>query len=403
MQGVLQLPHFRRLFLAALVSQAGSRMHRVALLAFIYLLTSNTLWVSLALVVKLLASAVVGPLLAPWADTQNRKMLMVLSDVGRAFLVLLIPFLGVNSLPVLLLLVFGIEVLTRVFDPAAQAAIPELVPESKLDSANSLMVFAGRISEVVFVGVAGVLVATLGAPLVFMLDALSYLISAVILRGLPDLPAAGGAGQSYWRRAQEGLEHLLKNTAIRRTVTTLFTAACFGSVEGVLGIVMAVKVLEVGTAGFGAMESALAVGAVLGTLIVPQIAARFRREQMFFWGLIVFGLFEASVGVWPVFAWVLVGLFFSGVFNQVFIVPARGILQSHTPGPLRGRIFAAFFAVMDTAVICGALLAGLLEPVLGAPAVFLLAGLMVSGMSALMLLSGGIPKPNPQPSPQSHL
>ncbi|RIH89624.1 MFS transporter [Calidithermus roseus] len=402
MQGVLQLPHFRRLFLAALVSQAGSRMHRVALLAFIYLLTSNTLWVSLALIVKLLASAVVGPLLAPWADTQNRKQLMVLSDVGRAFLTLLIPFLGVNSLPVLLLLVFGIEVLSKIFDPAAQAAIPELVPESKLDSANSLMIFAARISEVVFVGVAGVLVAAVGAQLVFLLDSLTYLISAMILRRLPDL-SGGGGGQSYWRRAKEGLEHLLKNLAIRRTVTTLFTAACFGSVEGVLGIVMAVKVLKVGTPGFGAMESALAVGAVLGTLIVPRIAMRLRREQMFFGGLIIFGLFEASLGVWPVFAWVLAALFLSGVFNQVFLVPARSILQSHTPGPLRGRIFAAFFAIMDTAVICGALLAGLLEPVLGAPTVFLLAGLMVSGVSALMLLTGGIPVPKPQPSPQSHL
>lgn len=403
MQGVLQLPHFRRLFLAALVSQAGSRMHRVALLALIYLLTSNTLWVSLALIVKLLASAVVGPLLAPWADTQNRKMLMVLSDVGRAFLTLLIPFLGVNSLPVLLLLVFSIEVLTRVFDPAAQAAIPELVPENKLDSANSLMVFAARISEVVFVGVAGVLVAAVGAQLVFLLDALTYLISAVILRRLPDLPGGGGGGQGYWSRAREGLEHLLKNPAIRRTVTTLFTAACFGSVEGVLGIVMAVKVLKVGTPGFGVMESALAVGAVLGTLIVPRIAMRLRREQLFFGGLILFGLFEASVGAWPVFAWVLASLFLSGVLNQIFIVPARSIMQSHTPGPLRGRIFAAFFAIMDTAVMCGALLAGLLEPMLGAPTVFVLAGLMVSGVSALMLLTGGIPKPAPQPSPQSHL
>lgn len=378
-------------------------MHRVALLAFIYLLTSNTLWVSLALVVKLLASAVVGPLLAPWADTQNRKALMVLSDVGRAFLTLLIPFLGVNSLPLLLLLVFGIEVLSSLFDPASQAAIPELVPENKLDSANSLMLFAGRISEVVFVGVAGVLVAAVGAQLVFLLDALSYLVSAVILRGLPDLPAAGGGGQGYWSRAREGAEHLLKNPAIRRTVATLFTAACFGSVEATLGIVMAVKVLEVGTPGFGAMESALAVGAVLGTLLVPRIVMRFRREQLFFGGLILFGLFEASLGVWPVFAWVLVALFFSGVFNQVFIVPARSIMQSHTPGPLRGRIFAAFFAVMDTAVICGALLAGVLEPVMGAPAVFVVAGVMVSGVSAWMLLTGGIPSPKPHPSAQPRL
>jgi MFS family permease len=81
----------------------------VALLVLVYLLTENALWVSLVLGVQLLGTVVFSPLLSAWADTQDRKRLLVWSDLLRAPLVALIPLLGAKSLPVLLLLVFVID------------------------------------------------------------------------------------------------------------------------------------------------------------------------------------------------------------------------------------------------------------------------------------------------------
>ncbi|RTH05609.1 MFS transporter, partial [Thermus scotoductus] len=148
---------FARLILSYLVSQAGSKVHRVALLVLVYLLTEKALWVSLVLGVQLVGTVVFSPLLSAWADTQDRKRLLVWSDLLRAPLVALIPLLGAKSLPILLLLVFLIELLRDLHDPIQNAVVPDLVPKEEVDEANSLVLLADRLSEVLFVGAAGVL------------------------------------------------------------------------------------------------------------------------------------------------------------------------------------------------------------------------------------------------------
>jgi len=103
--------------------------------------------------------------------------------------------------------------------------------------------------------------------------------------------------------------------------------------------------------------------------------------------------YEASVGLFPVYAWVLAAFFLGGFLNMTFIVPARSILQLNTLQEMRGRIFAAFGAVMNAAVLIGTMLGGALEGLIGAPMVFLLAGAMVSLAAGYTLLTGGIPAP----------
>jgi MFS family permease len=126
---VLRHKAFARLILSYLVSQAGSKVHRVALLVLVYLLTEKALWVSLVLGVQLVGTVVFSPLLSAWADTQDRKRLLVWSDLLRAPLVALIPLLGAKSLPILLLLVFLIELLRDLHDPIQNAVVPDLVPK----------------------------------------------------------------------------------------------------------------------------------------------------------------------------------------------------------------------------------------------------------------------------------
>lgn len=126
---------------------------------------------------------------------------------------------------------------------------------------------------------------------------------------------------------------------------------------------------------------------------LPYLLKRIPRERLFLLALFLFGVFEASVGLFPVYAWVLVAFFVGDFLNMAFIVPARSILQLNTPQEMRGRIFAAFGAVMNAAVLLGTLWGGALEGWMGAPRVFLLAGAMVSLAAGYTLLTGGIPAP----------
>jgi predicted MFS family arabinose efflux permease len=83
---------------------------------------------------------------------------------------------------------------------------------------------------------------------------------------------------------------------------------------------------------------------------------------------------------------VLIAYFLSGLLNMVFIIPTRSILQLNTPSDLRGRVFAAFGAVMNAAVLIGTSLGGTVEKAIGAPMVFVFAGMMVSFVTLLVLV-----------------
>jgi MFS family permease len=359
----------------------------------VYTITQDAVLVSIVLASQLIATLGAGPLIAPWADLQERRRLLILSDWVRAPIVLLIPLAATRSLGALILVVFLLELMRNLHDPVTHAAVPTLVSEQDLDSANGLILFTQRFAEVAFVGLAGILVAAVGPNPAFWIDAVSYLVSGTILLSLPGLEPGATRRNDYWSRVREGINHLVGEPVIRRTVSTLFTAAMFGSVEAVLGIVLAVSVLQVGAAGFGAMEAALALGSVLGTLVVPQLTNLVTRERLVSLGLLGFGLLETSIGVFPIFGWAMIAYFLSGLLNMIFIIPARSILQLNTPSDLRTRVFAAFGAVMNAAVLIGTSFGGLLEKAAGAPLVFVFAGLMVSFVTLLVLLRGAYRAP----------
>ena len=375
-----------RLFYAALISQVGTQIDRVALLVMVYSLTHDPFQLSLILVTQLAATLCLGPLLSAWADGQDYRRLLVISDFLRAPLVLLIPLLGARAFWALLVIIALCEGLRALHDPVTYAIIPSLVPAGSYDSANSLMLFTQRFAEVAVVGAAGALVAAVGPAPAFWVDGASFVLSGLILLGLPALKPASARRDDYWQRVRAGLAHLWKQPVIRRTIGTLFAAALFGSVEAVLGVVLAVSVLKVGAAGFGVLEGVLALGAVLGTFLAPMLAARMPRERLFLGSLLIFGLVEASLGLIPVFGWAVGAYLVSGVLNMLFLIPARTLLQVHTPANMRARVFAAFGAVMQCAVAFGAVLGGALATPLGAPAVFISAGAAVAAICVAVAL-----------------
>jgi len=126
-------------------------------------------------------------------------------------------------------------------------------------------------------------------------------------------------------------------------------------------VVLAVAVLHVGSAGFGLMEAVMALGSVIGIVLVPRLTTRIPRERLFVFSLLAFGLFEASVGAFPNFTWVLIAFMISGALNMGFIIPVRSILQLNTPPEMRTRTFAAFGAATNGAVLIGTFVAGALE------------------------------------------
>ncbi len=382
---------FRRFFVATLITQSGNQLQRVALMVMVYQLSGSNATVALVLSAQLVVSAVVAPLLATWAETQERTRLLILAQLVPGVLVLFIPWLGVKHLPLLWLIVFAMHIFQRLEYPVIAAATPELVPEEDLDAANGLVAFANRFAEVAVVGLSGVLVAAVGPAPAFYLDAISYFVAGALLFGLPRIPGTPAEpGKGYWSRVLEGFQHIARTPLLRRSIGALVTAALLGSVEIVLGVALAIGVMQVGSSGYGAMEMSLAAGAVLGAVTIAYWTRRLGRGTVFSLAFIFFGLVLFAVGLYPVFFWVLPAYFLTGYFNQGFLVPLRSLLQTATPKNLLTRVFGAVGAASQTAVLVGVVGGGAVADWIGVPHTYILGGLGVVLVGLYLVVTGGL-------------
>ncbi len=387
MREVLAIPAFRRFFIASLITLAGDQLHRIALFVLVYQKTGSTASVAAVLSAQLVVDVFLSPLLATWAERKERRGLYVASQLIQGFLVLLIPLWGVQSLYRLWGLVFVIHVFQKLEYPLIAAITPELVPQSLLDEANGLLASAQRFAEVAVVGLAGLLVAAIGPIFAFYLDALSFFVTALLLQGLPRMEPSLRGGGSYWAQVKEGFRFIYQHPVLRRVLGALFIAALLGSVENVLGVALAVSVLKVGSAGYGVIEMALALGAVLGAVWVPRWTRKLGRERVFAYSFLFFGLGIASVGLIPFFLWAVAAYFLSGVFNQGFLVPLRSILQVETPKHLVTRVFGAVGSISGTAVLIGIMGGGVVADRIGVLPTYVLAGAGVALVGVYLLLT----------------
>src|SRR5713101_5071806 len=190
---------FFRLWLAQCVSSLGDWIGLLAILALAARVSNNSgAAVSLVMTTRVLPGFLLGTVGGVIIDRFDRRTVMVLCDIGRASLLVLLPF--VNGIAGLLFISLGLEVLTLLWGPAQAASVPNLVPEEQLASANSLSLAASYgtfpIASIIFSLLAG-LATILGEldviaafkvdqeALALLFDACTFLVSAAIVYRLP--------------------------------------------------------------------------------------------------------------------------------------------------------------------------------------------------------------------------
>ena len=176
---------FVRVWSAATISIFGSLVTRIALpLAAILVLGSGAIEVAILRSLDLVATLVFGLVAGAWVDRLRRRPVLIWADLGRAALLGSIPLafaLGVLTFWQLLIVSGLAAVLTTFFDSADNAYLPTIVERDQLVPANSALAASGSAAEFMAFGISGFLVQALTAPIAILLDAISYLVSAVLL------------------------------------------------------------------------------------------------------------------------------------------------------------------------------------------------------------------------------
>jgi MFS family permease len=369
-------PAFGYLFLATAGSSFGTYLAAVALTLQVYDATESGVWVAALLIADFLPIVAIGFLLGPLVDRLSRRRLMVASDIVRFGVFAALPFVdGVGGL-VALAAVSGIA--TGFFLPAANAAIPNLVPEEELVNANSLVVTVETLSWMIGPIVAGLLVTAWGTTVPYVVNAVTFLVSAALVARIPErnLRSEDSLTRGHWRDVADGLR-LVFTAQPLRTVLIVWNVALIGSAAiNVAEVVFAKDNLGAGDIGFGALVAASGVGLAFGSFLSAPALGKVGLRRTYVSSLLLMGVGWGSAAltgsIWLAVAFVIGG----AAGNGSVIVCNRLLVQRGAPDQYRGRALATImssnYAVLGLAMAA----AGVLTDQFGARAVWIGAGVV---------------------------
>ena len=295
---------FRSLFFASVISLGGDWFLWVAINSLIYEATHKALYVGLAILAQEFAFFLASPIGGVLADRVDRRKLMIVCDLARAVICVAFLLVGSDRLWLAYVLLPLLASFAAPFDPAFSAATPNVVDRGDLPAANALNGSLWGTMLAVGAGLGGVVSGAFGADTAFLVDAVSFLVSAALLMSIrrrfsesrhetTEHPSAIDATRETWRFARRD----------RRVLSLLAVKFGFGAAAGLLALipVMALDVFKAGNVGFGLLMAARGVGALIGPFLGHRIAGAGHRRLFPAIGLslAVFGLGYMALGAAP--------------------------------------------------------------------------------------------------------
>lgn len=297
---------FQRVWAAATISIFGSLVTRIALpFVAIILLDADSVGVALVRSTELIAGLAFGLVAGAWVDRLRRRPVLIWADLGRAALLGIIPlawFGGWLSLPLLLLVTLLTAVLTTFFDAADNAYLPTVVPKRDLVRANGALAASGSVSEFAAFGSAGFLVQILTAPIAILVDALTFVMSALLLgtiRAKEPLPPTKAEREPVLREIAIGLRLVLHNPILRATTLSSMASAAMWGIGGALWYLFAIEELGLDAAAIGVIAAIGGLSSLFGALVTSRTTARFGAGPVLVASAFISGLGSLFVPLAP--------------------------------------------------------------------------------------------------------
>ncbi|MET7375622.1 MFS transporter [Micromonospora arida] len=380
---------FRTLFSARLVSYAGDSLSLVALMFHVAETTGKGLAVALLLLVGDFAPSLLGPFTGALADRLNLRRLMVVCELIQA-VVLLVIVLTMPSLPMLLALVAVRATASQLFQPASRTAVPALVGDRDLETANSTLGFGSNAAEAVGPLLAAALFPLVGLRGVLLVDAVSFLVSAVLLATLPSLPPATGDGRqpSLLRQARAGIGYLSSVPTVRVIFLGFTAVVAFNGVDDVALVLLAQKTFHVGESAVGLLLGAVGVGLVAGYAMLSRWGTRASMPLLLIVGFAVSSVGNLLTGLAWAVATAIALQAVRGFGLAAMDVASSTLLQRTVPAGMLGRVFGNLYGAIGVAAATSYLAGGVLLDATSAPVTLMVAGvggLVATGVVALRL------------------
>jgi len=376
-----------RILSAQALSSLGNSVTTVALAVMVFDRTGSVLHMGgilAAHVVPLIVMSFVGGALL---DRYDARRLMVAADVARALLIMLMPWAIQVDIGLIYVVAGLMGVFGSVFNPSQVKLVGEIVPSRDLVKSNSYLSIARDGAELGGYVVGGALVVTLGYTATFLVDGASYIVSALLLLGLPRAQTTEHAHKplaAIIRDSPRAVGAILGRPHLRTNLLFALIPAVFIMMMTPNAYALALEVFDVGATGFAAMEVAMALGFIVGGVIASRVDYQGDRNRYVFWSIICMSVGMLGVGLSDYF-WLSVALLAGGaVANVGVLVGSMTLFQEIEPRPDKGRIIAVRAGFGQIATAVGLLAGGALGAIVGVRPLFVLIG-FACAVSAIVI------------------
>jgi len=381
--GAFSYGPYRQYWFASLARVFGLQFSLIASgWLVVVVLDRSPIWigiVGLAQAIPTIVLSVPGGVLADRLD--NKRLITVsqglatLVHLGLALLVVT----GRANIWLVIAWALWSGALTAIGNPSLQSILPRLIEMRAMASAVAFNSAIWNSMRIVGPAIAGVMIAVIGTGQAFLVTAVGFGASTLLLGALrmrPAPPAAAGGDRSL----MSGLRYIAGHRLFLAVIGLSFFSSVFGMSYQLLMPIFADEVLGVGSVGFGFMETCAGVGALLGTLSVVRLGAGRHRGRVMIFAAMLFGLLVAGFAASTWFSLSLAMLFAVGFTSSVYLNVGMTTLQVMVPNELRGRVMGIWSMTWFLTSV-GSFVVGAAAEVLGVSVTVAIGGLAVTAFA----------------------
>jgi DHA3 family macrolide efflux protein-like MFS transporter len=366
------------------ISQFGNLAFTFAMMLWLKDATGSASLMGFMMFASLLPGVALGPFGGTFADRHPRIRIALVCDLLSGAAVLVLAFsmfdprvtsLQPGAVRFVIGLLFGVSVVTGIlkafFIPALTAAIPDLVPRDKIPAANSLNQFSVQGSTLLGQAIGGLAYQLLGAPLLFLIDGLSFLYAGICsgfirLPPMARKPAAEHPFREFLKETGDGFRYLWNRPGLRDFIAIASVVNFFGMPIAVLLPFYVEMYLKADDKWYGFLMAFIGAGSVAGFILAGTLPlAGQTRYRAIFAAMVLAPVFFGALGFVtdPYLAMVLV--FLGGAAIGVINVYLMSMIQASTPDEVRGRVLGVVMTLSSALMPIGMVVGGIVGDLTG--------------------------------------
>jgi len=392
-------PHFGsdfwKFWTGQTISTLGSSFTSFALPLLIFKLTGSSLNLALTVVATVLPYLLFGLVIGAWVDRVNRKHVMVVTDLARTLVIASIPLasvVGILSIWWIYAVAFLNSTLTICFDAANFAAVPSLVNQEDLVTANGRVQAGYSTAKVGGPLLGGLLIIVVPLPMLLLIDAVSFLVSAgslvLITTSFTIAPDGKGAPTSLRQDIAEGLHYVLKHPILSWITLLLLLVNFILPTASAQLVLFAKQWFAASDTQIGLLYAGGSLGTVVFSLVAGHFCKRWPLGTIALGALMMEGVFTALTAVTHWYRVLLLLWALRGGADVLFIISTYSLTQSAVPNRFLGRVITVTRVLTWSTASLGALLGGFaIERTHNVALVYAVIGLLIFGITLIFFLT----------------